>query len=268
MGRPGLLLVGGSGRSDRHNGGFFDDIRRHLVAAGIAVLAYDKRGAGGSSGDWATADVGLLAADATAALTVLRNHPAVSSESVGLLGHSEGGWVALRVTAGLIPPAHLILNSCPAVSFARAEVYAQTKAGVEEHVAASTLERLANLAAAGGSHSQARRALIDGADEATRAALAADDFELTAEAWAQFVAWIGYDPAGDIAGLTVPTLAILGEHDYLTPARESQSILRDFAPPVVRTTLFPNADHRLQVGCDYASGYFDCLINWCQMNAR
>jgi pimeloyl-ACP methyl ester carboxylesterase len=173
VGRPGLVLVGGSGPSDRHNGGLFDDIHRHLVAAGIVVLAYDKRGAGGSSGEWAAADVDLLAADAAAALTVLRNHPAVSSESVGLLGHSEGGWVALRVAARLIPPAHLILNSCPAVSFARAEVYGQTKAGVEEKVAAGTVERLADLAAAGGSHSQARRTLMDGADEATRAALAA-----------------------------------------------------------------------------------------------
>jgi pimeloyl-ACP methyl ester carboxylesterase len=141
-------------------------------------------------------------------------------------------------------------------------------AGVEEHVAAGTLERLANLATAGASHSQARRALMDGADEATLAALAADDFELTAEAWAQFVTWIGYDPASDLAGLTVPTLAIFGEHDGLTPPRESQSILDEFAPMVIRTTLFPNAGHRLRVGSDYAPGYFDCLIDWCQTNAR
>ena len=43
---PGVVLIGGSGPSDRHNDGFFDTLRAHLASAGVAVLAYDKRGAG------------------------------------------------------------------------------------------------------------------------------------------------------------------------------------------------------------------------------
>ena len=38
---PGLVLIGGSGPSDRHNDGFFDALRTHLASAGVAVLAYD-----------------------------------------------------------------------------------------------------------------------------------------------------------------------------------------------------------------------------------
>lgn len=267
-GTPGLALVGGSGPSDRHNGGFFDDLRHRLVLAGVAVLAYDKRGAGGSSGDWASADVDLLAADAAAALALLRDHSAVAGENVGLLGHSEGGWVALRVAARFVPPRHLILNSCPAVSFLRAEAYAQARAGVDEDVATRSLERLAHLAAAGGSHVQAQHVLEDAADHATRAALAAEGFELTEHTWAQFVAWAGYDPASDLADLTIPTLATFGEKDDLTPARESQSTLHRLGTIVVRTASFPNADHRLRDASGYASGYFDCLIHWCRMNTH
>jgi len=48
----GVVLVGGSGSSDRDNGTYFPPIREHLVDAGIAVLSYDKRGVGSSSGDW------------------------------------------------------------------------------------------------------------------------------------------------------------------------------------------------------------------------
>ncbi|QTR03017.1 hypothetical protein J7S33_29180, partial [Saccharothrix algeriensis] len=49
---PGVVMVGGSGPSDRDNDTHFPAIRRHLAGAGIAVLSYDKRGVGGSSGDW------------------------------------------------------------------------------------------------------------------------------------------------------------------------------------------------------------------------
>jgi hypothetical protein len=40
----GVVMVGGSGPSDRNNDTYFPPVRRHLVQAGIAVLSYDKRG--------------------------------------------------------------------------------------------------------------------------------------------------------------------------------------------------------------------------------
>ena len=57
----GVVLIGGSGPTDRHNGGYFDALAEHLLAAGVAVLRYDKRGAGESGGDWASANVDQLA---------------------------------------------------------------------------------------------------------------------------------------------------------------------------------------------------------------
>jgi hypothetical protein len=47
---PALVVVGGSGPSDRDNGGFFEPVTEHLVDSGMAVLKYDKRGAGRSGG--------------------------------------------------------------------------------------------------------------------------------------------------------------------------------------------------------------------------
>ena len=76
---PGVILVGGSGPSDRHNGGFFDALRTHLADAGVAVLTYDKRGAGKSTGEWASATVDDLAHDAAAAVAVLQAHPRVTA---------------------------------------------------------------------------------------------------------------------------------------------------------------------------------------------
>ena len=68
----GVVMVGGSGPSDRDNDTYFPPIRRHLTGAGIAVLSYDKRGVGGSSGDWRDATMDDLAADAATALDFLR----------------------------------------------------------------------------------------------------------------------------------------------------------------------------------------------------
>jgi pimeloyl-ACP methyl ester carboxylesterase len=66
---PGVVMVGGSGPSDRDNDTHFPPIGRHLVDAGIAVLSYDKRGVGGSSGDWLDATMDDRASDASATLT-------------------------------------------------------------------------------------------------------------------------------------------------------------------------------------------------------
>ncbi len=68
---PAVVLVGGSGPTDRSNGGYFDRLREALVGAGVVILGYDKRGAGDSTGDWAVATVDELAADACAAVRVV-----------------------------------------------------------------------------------------------------------------------------------------------------------------------------------------------------
>ncbi|MEV5831572.1 alpha/beta fold hydrolase [Spirillospora sp. NPDC052242] len=101
----------------------FLPIRRFLVDAGIAVLSYDKRGVGNSSGQWRTATMDDLAADALAALDFLRSQLAVPAEAVGLFGHSEGGWVVLRAAVQDALP-WVIINSCPGTTPAVQERYA------------------------------------------------------------------------------------------------------------------------------------------------
>ena len=173
----------------------------------------------------------------------------------------------MRAATRLATPRHLVLNSCPAVSFQSAEVYALTKAGVDERVAASFLVRLAQLAAAGVSRWQAQRVVVDSADEAIRAAIAEAQFELTEQTWAQFTVWSGYDPSSDLTDLVAPTLATFGDTDQVTPVHESAARLQALAGPVVRTTVFANADHRLRVGSEYAPDYLDTVTEWCLRSA-
>lgn len=112
---PAVVLISGSGPQDRDlnvvpgrggaaaNGPTFPDLHAFksvayaLSAAGVLVLRYDDRGCGKSRGDFGTAKLSDLAADAGAAAAYLRSRPDVAS--VGLVGHSEGGVIAPIVAA-------------------------------------------------------------------------------------------------------------------------------------------------------------------------
>lgn len=265
--RPGVVLIGGSGPSDRHNDGFFDVLRTHLADAGVAVLAYDKRGAGKSTGAWAAATVDDLAQDAAAAVATLQAHPGVAAGAVGVLGHSEGGWVALRLCSRPKTPRHLMLNSCPAVSFAESEVFALTTDGAEPGAAAVLLRRLTEAARAGHTHRYGQQIIAACQHEPWYPLLSAGGFALDPATWAQLTAWGDYDPYGDLTRLKVPTLAILGDNDPLVPVRASVERYEETAARAGRhqqTFVFPGAGHRLQVAGGLAPGYLARLSAWCR----
>ena len=62
---PAIVLVHGSGAENR---AYMLPWARFLIRHGIAVLGYDKRGVGESTGDWNAATYEDLAGDAVAAV--------------------------------------------------------------------------------------------------------------------------------------------------------------------------------------------------------
>jgi hypothetical protein len=94
-----VALVHGSGWQTRDGpfGGYLRAIAEWFAAAGVVALAYDKRGCGESSGEWETASFADLAADASAALDLLRGVDGV--DRVGLWGSSQAGWILPLVAA-------------------------------------------------------------------------------------------------------------------------------------------------------------------------
>jgi pimeloyl-ACP methyl ester carboxylesterase len=259
---PGVVLVGGSGPSDRSNGGYFDALRDRLVAAGVTVLAFDKRGVGDSAGDWASAGVDNLAADVAGAVEALRAHPAVDGRAVGLFGHSEGGWVALRALAHGLGARSLVLNSCPAVSFLEAEIHALTLSGVSLSRAEAMFGRLREAVRRDADLATAVRMIGEETDPVLRQVLDQTGFRLTNESYAQLRAWIEYAPDADLRVLQTPTLAIYGAQDPLTPVQASIDRLAQLAP-TVRAHVFPDADHRLCTDGTLAPGYLEAVAAWC-----
>jgi pimeloyl-ACP methyl ester carboxylesterase len=95
---PAAILISGSGPLDRDEtlAGHkpFLVLADHLTRAGIAVLRFDDRGVGQSTGDHASATTADFTTDALAAFAYLRGRPEIAVAKIGMIGHSEGGLIA------------------------------------------------------------------------------------------------------------------------------------------------------------------------------
>lgn len=99
MDTPVLIMITGSGLQNRDEEIFehkpFAVIADALARNGIASLRYDDRGFGESTGDAVNCTTEDLMNDALAGIDLLRN----KFNRVGVLGHSEGGTIALMLAA-------------------------------------------------------------------------------------------------------------------------------------------------------------------------
>jgi hypothetical protein len=216
---PGVVVVHGSGRLAREH--LVGDIRR-LVWLGFAVLAYDKRGVGASSGvyeqrggDGAEATLRRLAADAARAYDTLATTPVVDSERAGFFGASQAGWV-IPLAAGLTrrPPRFNVILSGPAVS-----------TGVEQYYSDLT-------------------------GDGMRAPQVTDRAEVE-RLTSNFNGRSGFDPVPVLSSSRIPTLWLLGGRDQSVPTFASARVLdsiRANGNDSHTVIVYAAADHRLRDG--------------------
>lgn len=101
--RPAVVLVGGSGPTDRDSVVFgipvVGELANGLADAGFVVVRYDKRGVGQSGGRTESAGLTDYADDLRAAVKLLADRRDVDPKRIAVVGHSEGGAVALIAAA-------------------------------------------------------------------------------------------------------------------------------------------------------------------------
>jgi pimeloyl-ACP methyl ester carboxylesterase len=101
--RPGVILVPGSGPTDRDETVFgipiFGQLAGALADAGFSVLRYDKRGVGQSGGRIESATMADYADDLRAAVKFMSERKDVDKKRIAVVGHSEGGSVAMLAAA-------------------------------------------------------------------------------------------------------------------------------------------------------------------------
>lgn len=110
---PAVVLISGSGPQDRNETVFghkpFLVLADHLTRNGIAVLRYDDRGIGKSTGNFAAATTADFASDASAALEYLKGRKEINAKQIGLAGHSEGGIIAPMIAAKSADVSFIVL---------------------------------------------------------------------------------------------------------------------------------------------------------------
>lgn len=104
---PAAVLIHGSGTSRRDNPWYLT-FAQHLQDNGIAVLLPDKRGSEASEGDWRDTRFEVLATDTIAAHGFVVGLPDIDPERVGLIGFSQGGWIAPVAASDLPDLAFLV----------------------------------------------------------------------------------------------------------------------------------------------------------------
>jgi pimeloyl-ACP methyl ester carboxylesterase len=181
---PALVVVHGSGRSDRSNA-WARDISEMLVKSGYAVLLTDKRGSGKSGGDWRTASFDDLAADSLAGVAFLKSNPIINARRIGLIGLSQGGRVVPIAAVKSDDVAFVIDLVGDAVSFAEQSLLEIANIGIQQKLSAREREALNRLNLAGG------RAVITG-QWSEYQQLRKDGLR---SSWSKIAA--GFPPAGD-----------------------------------------------------------------------
>ena len=301
---PAIILITGSGSQDLNEEIFgfkiFQKIADYLSRNGVAVLRWDDRGVGGSSGDLKLATLRDLADDIGAAVELLKVREEIDADRIGLLGHSEGGLIASIVGAESEDVQFVILMAGPAVPprellLIQGEQIMRAAGATQEQIALQTRVReiLFEAVSTDEGWEEATQAIRQGAlaafadlPESAREQLGDIDEYLISLTEAQLVAartpafkfLLSYDPRPDLEQMTIPVLALFGELDLQVPADSNVGPLtraletagnRDFTIEV-----FPGANHLFQIAelgtveeyamleKDFIPGFLETITNW------
>lgn len=233
---PAVILHFGSNRWARPDISF--GVIDPWLNNGFAVLVYDKRGVGQSSGDCCPVSdpdyFALLASDLINGIEALKLRSEINPDLVGLYGFSQGGWIVPNAAARSPTVAFTVIGSGPAVSLGEESLYSE---------------------------------LVGGPDECTPTGISQDEIDAQLAAAGPS----GFDPRQDLMMYTIPGYWFYGENDLSVPVEQSIEVLemtRDTYGTDFTIKSYPDANHSLIVGgsiCQESGpsvDYFTDIFRW------
>ena len=226
---PAVVTITGSGAQDRDEyislvRGYrpFRQVADTLGRNGIAVLRFDDRGYGASTGNFATATSADFADDVRAAIAWLRARRDIDPDRIFLLGHSEGGLIAPLVASTDARIAGIVLLAGPAQKGRQIIAYQQRDA-IDRDTALKGMQARDSAAA--------------------RAGVQFDSLAKTS-AWATFFAT--YDPVPTARKVRVPALILQGRTDRQVTFEQATALgdaMRAGGDADVTVHVFPGLNH-------------------------
>lgn len=235
---PAVVFIHGSGHSDRTNR-WYRRLAEHLLQSGISVLLPDKRGSGQSGGKWQDAGFDDLARDTIAGCAFAQGRAEVDKARIGLLGVSQGGWIA-----------PIVATRCDIVAFIVV-------------VSGSAVTPIRNLV-----HEVQRDLRRRGLPAGLASIILPLSQLLVQRRWHRWRDIREFDPIPLWEQLSVPTLFVNGAEDDNVPVSESTSLLeaansrRSTVPIAAR--VFPGCGHGLFTpgSKEIRPDFLNLLVDW------
>ena len=215
---PAVVVIHGSGTSRRDNGWYLT-LTKHLQDKGIVVLLPDKRGSEASEGNWRTSSFEDLATDTLAAIEYLREQQSAPISGIGVIGMSQGGWIAPLVAAQEHDLAFLV-SMVGSVVTPREQLLYEENYNLRQ---AGFLPGISNVLAYVGSAN-------------VRYLVQPELYELIAD----------YDPLPYWRTISIDSVALFGADDTNVPSAESTKRLMTLDNPHVRIKVYEGSGHALE----------------------
>jgi pimeloyl-ACP methyl ester carboxylesterase len=241
---PAALLITGSGAQDRdetilgHK--LFLVLADHLTRKGIAVLRVDDRGVGGSTGVLIEAGIEEQADDVLAGVAYLKGRKDVRADRIGLIGHSEGGFVAPLAASRSKDVAFIVLLAAPGVTgeevllrqMEDAAKARQTATAAELAEARDRQRRVFAIVKEGPDAETIRKRLLqlereevaklsDAERKEYEGVKAQAEMQMAMSLTPWFRSFVRYDPQPVLAKVAVPVLALNGDKDVQVAVKEN-----------------------------------------------
>lgn len=271
---PAVILITGSGNQNRDEEIFghkpFRLIADHLTRKGIAVLRYDDRGVASSGGSFIGSTSVDHAGDARSAIEYLFERNEVDKSKVGVIGHSEGGLIAIILASEYDDIAFIISLAGPGVDgktiLLEQSDYITGLSGVEESVREDNrivMSKVYELMISNESHEAWGKEVLEftsayysakGIRDYNEEEIEQSKKNLIASIPEDSYAWMRYfvmfDPSAYFVSIKCPVLALNGEKDCQVLAEKNINAIREdlFASgnQNVTTMILPGLNHLFQ----------------------
>ena len=267
-----VVLITGSGWEDRDETIFnhkpFLVIADYLTRKGFAVLRFDDRGGGASTGNATKATTLDFVKDVKAAVDYLKTRKEVNQNKIGLIGHSEGGMIAPLVASERKDIAFIILLAGPGLTgeeilIRQAELISKAEGIPDQEIeknaklSKSIYAELRKSKDAEDANKHVKNLLEEYVQKLSDSekkelgdtkAFVEQQSNAVSSPWFKF--FLTYDPAPVLEKVKCPVLALNGEKDLQVPAKEDleaiETALKMGKNKNYKTLLLPGLNHLFQ----------------------
>ena len=243
---PVVILISGSGRHDRDGSMYthrpFLVLSDYLTRKGIAVLRYDDRGFGESTGNFNEATTADFAQDVLSAVKYLKTRTDIDTNHIGLIGHSEGGIVAPLATNQTSDISFIVTMAATGIPGSEVTVL-QSKSlrsfpVPDEKAFEENVRKAIKIATSDLETTTKRKALHThnevyltpilkslGATNENISKFIETETETVLRPWSNY--FYNYNPANEFEKLNVPVLSLFGSKDQQVDASINHNAIRN-----------------------------------------